>query len=196
MINIYSLNKKVEGVDTLGAFYKVGSKSKTPFVYLHTILAEDGFLYYTNSYFLIRIPCESIPNGCYSVHSQSAKELLLTPNKLNKDELPNYPGCIDKATTKPTFFTEFCAAQINSPADIVAVVTGFCFFKNFSSIDKLRFFDERFLKPLFKEHLNFTVGTVSADQIIFTYKDIIITVLGKIVHNNRYLDIKGTNEAA
>lgn len=196
MINIYSLSKKVEGVDTLEAFYKVGSKSKNTYGYLYTILAEDGFLYYTDGHFLIKIPYENIPNGCYAVHSQSAKELSLIQSKLNKNELPNYSKSIDKATANPTFFTDFSATKINSPADIVAVFTGFCFFKNFTSIDKLRSFDEKFLKPLFKEHLNFTVGAVSADQILFTYNEIIITVMGIAMHNNRYLDKKDTNGAA
>lgn len=197
MINIYSLDKKhVEGVATLGAFYGIRNKSKNTCGYLRTILADDGFLYYTDGHFLIRIPCESISNGCYSVHSQSAKELSLIQSKLNKDELPNYPKCIAKATANPTFFTDFSAARINSPADIVAVFTGFCFFKNFASIDKLRSFDEKFLKPLFKEHLNFTVGAVSADQILLTYNGIIITVMGIAMRNNRYLDKKDTNGVA
>lgn len=186
MMNVYSLDKKhVEGVATLGEFYKIEGKSKSPYGYLRTILADDGFLYYTNGYFLIRIPCESIPNGCYSVHSQSTKELLLIQNELTKDELPNYFKHIERATTNPTVFTNFSETRINSPTDIVAVFVGFCFFKNFSSIDKLRSFDEKFLKPLFKENLEYTIGAVSADQIIFTYKDIIVTVLGKIVTKNR-----------
>jgi hypothetical protein len=186
MMNVYSLDKKhVEGVATLGEFYKIGSKSKNSYGYLHTILADDGFLYYSNGYFLIKIPCKSVPNGCYSVHSQTATELLLVPNKLKKDELPNYFRSIEKATNNTTVFTNFSETRIDSPTDIVAVFVSFCFFKNFSSIDNLRSFDEKFLKPLFKENLNYTISAVSADQIVFTYNDIIITVMGKIVNKNR-----------
>lgn len=182
MMNVYSLGKKhVEGVATLGEFYKIGSKA--PYGYCRTILAEDGFLYYTNGYFLLKIPCKSVPNGCYSVHSQSTKELLLVPNKLKKDELPNYSSCIKKATNNTTVFTNFSETRIDSPTDIVAVFTGFCFSKNFSSIDKLRSFDEKFLKPLFKENLEYTISAVSADQITFTYNEIIVIVMARIIKN-------------
>ena len=111
MLNVYSLDKKhVEGMATLGEFYKVGIKSKNAYsAYSHTILADDNFLYYTNGCFIVKIPCESVPNGCYSVHSQTAAELLLAPNKLTKDELPNYSRCLEKTTNNMTFFTEFSA---------------------------------------------------------------------------------------
>jgi len=185
MMNVYSLDKKhIAGVATLGEFYKIGSKSKNSYGYLHTILAEDGFLYYSDGYFLIKIPYKSVPNGCYSVHSQTAAELLLVPSKLTKDELLNYSRCIEKATNDATFFTEFPANKIDSPADIVAIFVGFWVFKNPSSIEKLYSFNEKFLKPLFKENLEYTIGAVSANQIVFTYKDILITIMGKIVHNN------------
>jgi len=185
MMNVYSLDKKhVEGVATLGEFYKIGSKSKKHYGYVRTILVEDDFLYYSDGYFLIRIPCENIPNGCYSVHSQTAAELLLAPNELKKDELPNYSRCIEKTINNTTFFTEFPANKIESPADIVAIFVGFWVFKNPSSIEEIYSFDERFLKPLFKEKLEYTIGAVSANQIVFTYKDILITIMGKIVHNN------------
>jgi hypothetical protein len=185
MMNVYSLDKKHEGMATLGEFYKIGIKSKNSYGYLHTILADDGFLYYTDNHFLVKIPCENVPDGCYSVHSQTATELLLVQNKLTKDELPNYSRCIEKATNDATFFTEFPANKIDSPADIVAIFVGFWVFKNPSSIETLYSFDERFLKPLFKEHLDYTIGAVSANQIVFTYRDILITIMGKTVHNNR-----------